>query len=185
MPKGIAELNQNLDDYRDLIVAYQGALATAETQKAQLVQDVAAANQATADAVAAMNLKQAEKDAIQALLDAQTQAVADAVDKSDAIENDARAGLPGVPPIETPTDPGTPVVDPDPTTPTDPVVTGILAPSYASRADFDAAVAAFTGSEQVTVDGTEVYAATDATMAPAVYFSHSATGAVDTTGPTD
>jgi predicted component of type VI protein secretion system len=125
MAKDIAALNQNIADYRDLIGLYQGALATAQTQKAVAVQAAADAQAATEAAVAAMNLTKAQKDELQALFDAQTTAVAAAVDETDAVENVARAGLPGVPPIDTPTDPGVPPVDPDPTTPTDPAVVNI------------------------------------------------------------
>ncbi len=84
------------------------------------------------------------------------QAVAD----SQATEDQLRAGLPGVPPIG-----GTP-----------------LNPSYPDRASFDAAVAAYTGPEAVTVDGTEVKAGTSPSLD---YFSHSADGSVSTSGPTD
>lgn len=127
-PKDIAALNQNIADYREIVLAYQGALATAQTQKAQLVQDVLTANQTAADAVAAMNIAKSDKDAIQLLLDKANTDIASAVDSSDAVENEARAGLPNnFPPIDTPTDPGTPPVDPDPTTPTDPVVVGFPA----------------------------------------------------------
>lgn len=133
MAKDIAALNQNIADYRDLIIAYQGALATSQTQKAQLVQDVLTANQTAADAVAAMNLAVADKAAIQALLDTANTDIAAAVDATDAVENDARAGLPGVPPIDTPTDAGTAPVDPDTTTPTDPAVVGITPPEVPSN----------------------------------------------------
>jgi hypothetical protein len=57
-----------------------------------------------------------------------------------------------------------------------------LSPSYASRAEFDTGVAAYTGPEAVTLDGTEVKAGTS----PAIdYFSHSADGSISTSGPTD
>ena len=83
-----------------------------------------------------------------------------AVADSQATEDALRAGLPGVPPVG-----GTP-----------------LNPSYADRASFDAAVAAYTGPEAVTVDGVEVKAGT----APSLdYFTHSADGSVSNTGPTD
>jgi len=122
MAKDIAALQQNIADIIDLFVQYQTALATAQTQKAQLVQDVLAANQTAADAVAALGIAQAAKDAAQAAFDTATTDIAAAVDATDAVENVAREGLPGVPPIETPTEPATPPVDPDPTTPTDPAV---------------------------------------------------------------
>lgn len=178
-------LNTNVDDYRDLIIAYQGALATSETQKAVLVAANAQALSDLNDAVQAKLTAQAQKDAVQTLYDQAVTAMEALVARTDAVENDARAGLPGVPPIETPTDPATPPVDPDPATPTDPVVVGILAPSYADRASFDAAVAAYSGVEQVTLDGAEVKAASDAAAAPANYFSHSADGSIDLAGPTD
>ncbi len=57
-----------------------------------------------------------------------------------------------------------------------------LQSSYADNASFMAAVGAYTGPEQVMLDGIEVKAGT----APALlYFSHSADGSVNTTGPTD
>lgn len=149
MAKDAAALLQNMQDYSDIIDAYQAALAASDAAKAALVVQVN-------DAVTAMNAAKAEKDAA-------LQAISDAVDASDAAENKARAGLPGVPPVGV--------------TP--------LATSYASRADFDAAVAAYQGTEQVTVDGTEVKAATDPTATPSDYYSHSADGSVSTSGPTD
>lgn len=81
-------------------------------------------------------------------------------DKSEATENKMRAGVPGVPPVG-----GTPLL------------TG-----YASRAEFDAAVVAYTGPERVTVDGADVKTGTDPSLD---YFSHSADGSVSTVGPTD
>lgn len=116
----------------------------------------AALAQQAADAVTAMNVATAEKNTA-------LQAISDAVDASDAAENKARAGLPGVPPVGV--------------TP--------LATSYASKADFDAAVAAYQGTEQVTLDGAEVKAATDANAAASNYFTHSATGEINISGPTD
>lgn len=83
-----------------------------------------------------------------------------AVTDSQATEDLMRAGLPGVPPVG-----GTP-----------------LDVSYADRASFDAAVAAYTGPEAVTVDGVEVKAGTTPSLD---YFSHSADGSVNTSGPTD
>lgn len=182
MAKDIAALNQNIADYQELVDLYQTALATAETQKAVAVQAAVDANAATAAAVAAMNLAQTDKAAIQALFDQAQAEIAAAVDATDAVENDARAGLPGVPPIDTPTDPGTPPEDPQPETPTDPVVVGILAQSYADRASFEAAVAAYTGAEAVTCDGIEVKAGTTPS---ADFFTHSADGSVTMVGPTD
>jgi hypothetical protein len=120
-----------------------------------IAKDAAAAALQTqiADLVAAAGISAAEKEALQAAID---QAVAE----SQATEDALRAGLPGVPPVG-----GTP-----------------LAPSYADRVSFDAAVVAYTGPEAVTVDGVEVKAGT----APSLdYFSHSATGEVNVSGPTD
>lgn len=83
-----------------------------------------------------------------------------AFDKSEAAENKLRAVVPGVPPVG-----GTPLLT-----------------SYADRAGFDAALAAYTGPEAVNVDGSEVKAGT----APALdYYTHSADGSVNTMGPTD
>jgi len=101
--------------------------------------------------IAAANISAAEKAALAAKIDA-------AVAKSQALEDKERAGIPGVPPVG-----GEP-----------------LSPNYATRAEFDTAVAAYTGVEQVTLDGNEVHAATDSSAAPANYFSHSADGSVST-----
>lgn len=86
--------------------------------------------------------------------------VSSAFDKSEALENKLRAAVPGVPPIG-----GEPLLT-----------------SYADRASFDAAVAAYTGPEAVNLDGIEVKTGT----APALeYFTHSADGSINTSGPTD
>lgn len=110
-------------------------------------------------------------DAVQADLRAQIDAlvandaalaakVTTAFDKSEEVENKMRAGLPGVPPVG-----GEPLLQ-----------------SYVSAAEFDTAVAAYTGPEAVTLDGIEVRAGT----APSLdYYTHSATGEINTTGPTD
>jgi hypothetical protein len=94
----------------------------------------------------------------QALFDKATQLFG----KSETTENKMRAGVPGVPPIG-----GTP-----------------LLASYADRASFDTALAAYTGPEAVNVDGSEVKAGT----APALeYFTHSDStppGEVNKVGPT-
>lgn len=116
----------------------------------------AALQQQITDLVNAANISAAEKAALQTRIDA-------AVAKSQALEDKERAGIPGVPPVG-----GTP-----------------LSPNYATRAEFDAAVAAYTGVERVTLDGNEVHAATDTSATPAEYFSHSADGSVSTSGPTD
>lgn len=81
--------------------------------------------------------------------------MAEAITSSQATEDKMRAGLPGVPPVG-----GT-----------------ALNLSYADRAAFDAAAAAYTGPEQVTVDGTEVKAGTT----PALAYFVQADGSVSTT----
>jgi hypothetical protein len=55
-------------------------------------------------------------------------------------------------------------------------------PSYVDVASFNAAVAAYTGPERVTLDGVDVKAGTDPSLD---YFSHSADGSVSNSGPTD
>lgn len=106
--------------------------------------------------VDAANISAADKAALQTKIDA-------AIARSQALEDKERAGIPGVPPVG-----GIP-----------------LSPSYLARVEFDAAVAAYTGPEAVTLDGAEVHAATDASLPAAAYFSHSADGSVSTSGPTD
>jgi len=83
-----------------------------------------------------------------------------AVIDSQATEDALRAGLPGVPPVG-----GTP-----------------MDVSYADRASFDQAAASYTGPEAVTVDGVEAKAGT---LPSLDYFTHSATGEVNTSPPTD
>lgn len=128
---------------------------------AQQYLDLIIAKDAAAAALAAENLRLVDalslSDAEKNQLKADMQ---DAITSSQATEDVMRAGLPGVPPVG-----GTP-----------------LNPSYTDRAAFDAAVAAYTGPEAVTIDGTEVKAGT----APSLdYFTHSdAGGVVDTSGPT-
>ena len=123
----------------------------------------ALADQLIAFIVAADGIQADLRAQIAALLagDAATASKADALfQKSIAVEDKLRAGIPGVPPVG-----GTP-----------------LATSYPTRAAFDTAVAAYTGPEAVNVDGIEVKGGT----APAIeYFSHSADGSVSTSGPTD
>ena len=66
-----------------------------------------------------------------------------------------------------------------------PPVSG-LAASYPDRASFDAAVAAMTGPDEVTLDGATVHPGTAAGGHDA-YFTHSDStppGQIDTTGPT-
>jgi len=106
-----------------------------------------------ADAVQRANIADADKAAIQADMDA-------AFTKNEDAENNLRAKIAGLPPVG-----GTP-----------------LALTYADRASFDSAVAAYTGPERVTLDGVDVKAGSD----PSVdYFTHSADGHIDRTGPTD
>lgn len=83
-----------------------------------------------------------------------------AFQKSEDAENALRAAVPGVPPVG-----GTP-----------------LNPSYPDRGAFDTAVAAYTGPERVTLDGSDVKGGTDPSID---YFTHSVDGRIDTTGPTD
>jgi len=123
----------------------------------------ALADQLIAFIVAADGVQSALRAEIAALL-AGNASLATKVDaafaKSQAVEDKMRAALPGVPPVG-----GTPLLQ-----------------SYASSAEFDTAVAAYTGPEAVTKDGIEVKTGT----APSLdYFSHSADGSVSTTGPTD
>lgn len=112
-----------------------------------------ALKQQVADLIAAANIAQAEKDALNAQIDA-------AWNASEATENAMRAAVPGAPPVGTPP----------------------LSPTYADRASFDAAVAAYAGPEAVTVDGTTVKSGSTPSID---YYSHSATGEVNTSGPTD
>ena len=80
--------------------------------------------------------------------------------KSTELEDKMRAGIPGVPPVG-----GTPMLQ-----------------SYPNEGAFDGAVAAYTGPEAITRDGIEVKSGTTPSLD---YFTHSATGVIDTTGPTD
>jgi len=121
----------------------------------------ALADQLIAFIVAGDAIQSALRDEIAALVagDASVAAAVDAAfAKSEALEDKMRAALPGVPPVG-----GTPLLQ-----------------SYASSAEFDAAVAAYTGPEAVTKDGVEVKAGT----APSLdYFTNSADGSVSTTPP--
>jgi hypothetical protein len=103
--------------------------------------------------VDAANLSAAEKAALAAKIDA-------AFAKSVAAEDKLRAAVPQVPPVG-----GEPLLT-----------------TYASNADFTAAVAAYSGPEGVTLDGASVKTGTSPTLD---YFSHSADGSVSTSGPTD
>lgn len=113
----------------------------------------AALQQQITDLINAAAISQAEKDALLA-------GIAQAVSDSQATEDLMRAGLPGVPPVG-----GTP-----------------LNTSYPDLASFQAAVAAYTGPEAVTLDGVEVKTGTAPNLD---YFTHSdAGGVINTTGPT-
>lgn len=68
------------------------------------------------------------------------------------------------------------------TGPAAPSTSTTLAASYSSQAAFDAALAVFVGPETVQLDEVEVKAGNATVLA---YFSHSATGVINTTGPTD
>ncbi len=130
----------------------------------QNMDDISGLNDQLIALVVASDGIQADLRAQIAALLAGDAAVASKVDalfaKSETEENKLRAAIPGVPPVG-----GTP-----------------LTASYATRAEFDAAVAAYTGPEAVNVDGIEVKSGTS----PAIeYFSHSADGSVSTSGPTD
>lgn len=103
--------------------------------------------------VAASNASAAEKAALTSKIDA-------AFTKSETVENKLRAIVPVVPPVG-----GSP-----------------LSPSYADRASFDTAVAAYSGPEGVTLDGANVKTGSSPTID---YFSHSADGSISLSGPTD
>jgi hypothetical protein len=115
---------------------------------------IAAKDTQIADLITASNLSAADKAALLAKITALTA-------RTTALENKERNALPAVPPVG-----GTP-----------------LALSYADKAAFDAAVAAYTGTEQVTLDGVEVRAATVATATPSAYFTQ-ADGSISTTATT-
>jgi hypothetical protein len=122
---------------------------------------IAAKDQQILDLVNAANISGAEKTAL-------TGRIQTLVDRSQALEDKERAGIPGLPPVG-----GTP-----------------LSPSYPTRAEFDTAVAAYTGAEGVDLDDpagtvTEVHAATDTSVPRVTYYTHSADGSVSTSGPTD
>jgi len=122
----------------------------------------ALADQLIAFIVAGDAIQSALRDEIAALVagDAALAAKVDAAfAKSQEVEDKMRAALPGVPPVG-----GTPLVQ-----------------SYASSAEFDAAVAAYTGPEAVTKDGVEVKAGT----APSLDYFSSVDGSVATTPPVE
>lgn len=147
----IAEIRQDLADTKGVVQQLVTFIQNNDAEKAALKQQIA-------DLIAKAAIDQAAKDALQADIDA-------AFSEAEDLENTARAGLPGVPPVG-----GTP-----------------LDQSYADRASFDAAVLAYTGPEEVdVVDAAGAATAVKTGTTPALtYFTHSATGAVDTTGPTD
>lgn len=60
-----------------------------------------------------------------------------------------------------------------------------LATTFPSAAEFTAAASAYTGSEKVSLDGAAVATAGSNDGAALAYYSHSADGHIDTTGPTD
>ena len=142
----IAQIKQDLADTKDIVHQLVGFIQNNDAEKATLRQQIA-------DLVAKASLDQAAKDALQAEIDS-------AFDAAEDLENTARAGLPGVPPVG-----GTP-----------------LNQSYTDGASFDSAVAAYTGPEAVNKDGIEVKAGTSPALE---YYSHSADGSVNTTSPTD
>lgn len=135
----IDALSQDLDDTNGILDKYIAFVVSQDAVQADLRAQIAAL--LAGDAVLA-----GKADA--------------AFAKAEALENKARAGLPGTPPVG-----GTPLLN-----------------SYATAAEFDAAAAAYTGPEAVTKDGIEVKAGTSPALA---YFSHSADGSVSTTGPSD
>lgn len=142
----IAEVRQDLADTKGVIALLIGFIQNNDAEKAALRQRIT-------DLLAKSDADDAAKAALQTEIDA-------AFDEAEDVENTARAGLPGVPPVG-----GEP-----------------LLPSYADRSSFDSAVGAYTGPEQVTLDGNEVKAGSTPSLD---YFSHSGDGSVSTTGPTD
>lgn len=143
----------NLDDLKQNMVDLR-ALADQLLDLIKTKDDTnAALVQQIKDLVAQHVTDQATLDALNAGIDA-------AVSDSQATEDKLRAVIPGVPPVG-----GTP-----------------LATTYADRASFDAAVAAYTGPERVTIDGADAKAGTDPSLD---YFTHSADGHIDNVGPTD
>lgn len=154
------DLQQNMQDLRDLGQQYLDFIKAKDDLIAERDATVAALQQQIADLlaqVAAGQITIAEAQAKAAELQA---SIDEAVTSSQATEDALRAGLPGVPPVGGTT----------------------LDLSYADKASFDAAVAAYTGPEAVTLDGVEVKAGTTPSLD---YFTHSATGEINTSGPTD
>lgn len=121
----VEELSTNLDDISGLLDQMITRLVANDAREAALKAEIATL-------VASMDASAQAKSALQTKIDA-------AVEKSEGVENKARAALPGVPPVG-----GTPLLQ-----------------SYADKAGFDAAVASYTGPERVTLDGSDVKAGTD------------------------
>jgi len=166
-----AKRQKRIERKLDLVLTNQGVIMATGAQVLQNLIDIKALVQQLFDAFVA-------RDALNEQLKADLAAAVQRADMSDAakaalqeemnavfqgsedLENDVRSKVPGLPPVG-----GTPLVQ-----------------SYADAAAFDAAVAAYTGPEAVTKDGIEVKAGT----APSLdYFTHSADGHIDTSGPTD
>jgi hypothetical protein len=145
MAHTIQEVSQNLDDTKELVGQILELIHSHDAENEALKQQIV-------DLVAAANMAQAEKDALQLDIEAAWQ-------KSEDTENAARAGIPGVPPVG-----GEP-----------------LGVTFADLSAFNSAVAAYTGPEAVTLDGTEMKSGT---MPSLDYFSHSEDGHVDISGPT-
>lgn len=105
-----------------------------------------------AAAVERANMSEADKAQLKSDIEARFQ-------ESEAVENKMRDAIRGLPPIG-----GTPLLS-----------------TYPDRAQFDAAVAGYTGSERVTLDGADVKPGSD----PAIdYFTHNDQGGViDRNGP--
>lgn len=120
MAHTVAEISQNLDDMKGLVDQILALISTIDTERAALKQQIA-------DLVAAAAMAQADKDALQAEIEA-------SFTKSEDAENALRSVVPGVPPVE-----GEP-----------------LGTTFADATAFSAAVTAYTGPEAVTFDGVEI-----------------------------
>ena len=155
-----AQLDQNTADLRSIGQAYLDFILAKDAMIAELTAALAARDATINGLLTRVAAGEVSLADAQAEIAAAQAAFEAAVVDTQATEDALRAGLPGVPPVG-----GTP-----------------LNLSYVDAASFSAAVAAYTGPEAVTLDGAEVKAGT----APALdYFTHSATGEVNTTGPTD
>jgi len=154
------ELAQNMTDLRDLAHEYLAFIITKDDMIADRDAAIAARDAQIVDLLAQLAAGQITVTEMQTQVADANATLADAIAASQAAEDALRAGLPGVPPVG-----GTP-----------------LQTAYPERTSFDAAVAAYTGPEAVTLDGAEVKAG----VTPAMdFFSHSVTGEINTTGPTD